>query len=248
MIAAGNAIATTPYIWGGGHGSFESSGYDCSGAVSYALHGGGFLDSPLDSTGLETWGEPGPGQWITVYANSGHAWMVDRRPSLRHRPGGPGPRWADYSSYLGAVPDVHRHSSRGLLDRCPTRRVGSLVDERADPHLLPGPRPGGIGRLLREARLRGHPPDADPRRGDEHLHGASRRRAAARADPQPRRRRALRPRHRLRPHRDHDRRSRRRRSSVSPRSGSSPRSRPTRFARAARGSASSAIRTATASS
>ena len=57
-ISAANAIATTPYIWGGGHGSFESSGYDCSGAVSYALHGGGFLESPLDSTGLETWGEP----------------------------------------------------------------------------------------------------------------------------------------------------------------------------------------------
>ena len=51
-ISAANAIATTPYIWGGGHGSFESSGYDCSGAVSYALHGGGFLESPLDSTGL----------------------------------------------------------------------------------------------------------------------------------------------------------------------------------------------------
>jgi len=75
-IAAGNSIATTPYIWGGGHGSFESEGYDCSGAVSFALHGGGFLESPLDSTGLETWGEPGPGTWITVYANASHAWMV----------------------------------------------------------------------------------------------------------------------------------------------------------------------------
>ncbi len=83
-IEAANSIATTPYIWGGGHGSFESSGYDCSGAVSFALHGGGFLDSPLDSTGLSTWGEPGPGRWITVYANAGHAWMIDRRPRLRH--------------------------------------------------------------------------------------------------------------------------------------------------------------------
>ncbi|MGN6202747.1 MAG: hypothetical protein ACTHNY_10130 [Solirubrobacterales bacterium] len=92
VIAAGNAIATTPYIWGGGHGSFESSGYDCSGAVSYALHGGGFLESPLDSTGLETWGEPGPGQWITVYANSGHAWMVVAGIAF-DTVGGPGPRW-----------------------------------------------------------------------------------------------------------------------------------------------------------
>ena len=94
VIAAGNAIATTPYIWGGGHGSFESSGYDCSGAVSYALHGGGFLESPLDSTGLETWGEPGPGQWITVYANAGHAWMVVAGIAF-DTVGGPGPRWHD---------------------------------------------------------------------------------------------------------------------------------------------------------
>jgi peptidoglycan hydrolase CwlO-like protein len=92
VIAAGNAIATTPYIWGGGHGSFESEGYDCSGAVSYALHGGGFLESPLDSTGLETWGEPGPGQWITVYANAEHAWMVVAGIAF-DTVGGPGPRW-----------------------------------------------------------------------------------------------------------------------------------------------------------
>jgi peptidoglycan hydrolase CwlO-like protein len=91
-ITAGNAIATTPYIWGGGHGSFESEGYDCSGAVSYALHGGGFLESPLDSTGLETWGEPGPGQWITVYANAEHAWMVIAGIAF-DTVGGPGPRW-----------------------------------------------------------------------------------------------------------------------------------------------------------
>ena len=93
-IAAANAIATTPYIWGGGHGSFESEGYDCSGAVSYALHGGGFLESPLDSTGLETWGEPGPGQWITVYANAEHAWMVIAGIAF-DTVGGPGPRWHD---------------------------------------------------------------------------------------------------------------------------------------------------------
>ena len=91
-IAAANAIAMTPYIWGGGHGSFESSGYDCSGAVSYALHGGGLLEGPLDSTGLETWGEPGPGKWITVYANAEHAWMIIAGLAF-DTVGGPGPRW-----------------------------------------------------------------------------------------------------------------------------------------------------------
>ena len=91
-ISAANSIATTPYIWGGGHGSFESSGYDCSGAVSFALHGGGFLESPLDSTGLETWGEPGPGRWITVYANAEHAWMMIAGLAF-DTVGGPGPRW-----------------------------------------------------------------------------------------------------------------------------------------------------------
>jgi septal ring factor EnvC (AmiA/AmiB activator) len=94
VISAANAIATTPYLWGGGHGSFESSGYDCSGAVSYALHGGGLLESPLDSTGLSTWGEPGPGRWITVYANAGHAWMVVAGISF-DTSGGAGPRWHD---------------------------------------------------------------------------------------------------------------------------------------------------------
>jgi cell wall-associated NlpC family hydrolase len=76
VIAAGNAIATLPYVWGGGHGSFHASGYDCSGSVSYALAAAGLLSSPLDSTGFESWGAPGPGRWITVYANSGHAFMV----------------------------------------------------------------------------------------------------------------------------------------------------------------------------
>jgi peptidoglycan hydrolase CwlO-like protein len=91
-IEAANSIATTPYIWGGGHGSFESSGYDCSGATSFALNGGGFLSSPLDSTGLETWGEPGPGKWITVYANAEHAWMIIAGLAF-DTVGGPGPRW-----------------------------------------------------------------------------------------------------------------------------------------------------------
>ncbi|MGI8920491.1 MAG: peptidoglycan-binding domain-containing protein [Solirubrobacteraceae bacterium] len=76
VIAAGNQIATDPYVYGGGHGSFNSSGYDCSGSVSYALHGGGLLSSPEDSTGFESYGQPGTGRWITIYANSGHVFMT----------------------------------------------------------------------------------------------------------------------------------------------------------------------------
>jgi peptidoglycan hydrolase-like protein with peptidoglycan-binding domain len=76
VIAAGDEIATRPYVYGGGHGSFQSAGYDCSGSVSYALHGGGLLSSPEDSTGLESYGEPGPGRDITIYANSEHTFMV----------------------------------------------------------------------------------------------------------------------------------------------------------------------------
>jgi peptidoglycan hydrolase-like protein with peptidoglycan-binding domain len=76
VIAAANEIATRPYVYGGGHGSFQSSGYDCSGSVSYALHGGGLLSSPEDSSALESYGEAGPGSHITIYANAEHAFMV----------------------------------------------------------------------------------------------------------------------------------------------------------------------------
>jgi peptidoglycan hydrolase CwlO-like protein len=76
VIAAGNAIAGLPYLYGGGHGSFNANAYDCSGSVSYALAAAGLLASPLDSTGFESWGQAGAGKWITVYANAGHAFMV----------------------------------------------------------------------------------------------------------------------------------------------------------------------------
>jgi cell wall-associated NlpC family hydrolase len=76
VIAAGNRIARAPYTYGGGHGNWDSGGYDCSGSVSYALHGGGLLDTALDSGALMSWGDAGPGRWITIYANSGHAFMV----------------------------------------------------------------------------------------------------------------------------------------------------------------------------
>jgi peptidoglycan hydrolase-like protein with peptidoglycan-binding domain len=76
VIAAGNRIAKTPYVWGGGHGGWSASGYDCSGSVSYALHGGGLLAGPLASGGLMSWGLPGRGRWITVYAHGTHTFMV----------------------------------------------------------------------------------------------------------------------------------------------------------------------------
>jgi peptidoglycan hydrolase CwlO-like protein len=109
VIAAGNQIANTPYIWGGGHGSWDSAGYDCSGAVSFALHGGGFLSSPLDSTGLETWGVPGAGSWITVYANAGHAFAViaGLRWDTVGDLSGSGPRW--HSDMVSTAGFIARH-------------------------------------------------------------------------------------------------------------------------------------------
>ena len=76
IIAAGNKIATKPYKYGGGHGKWEDSGYDCSGSMSYAFHGAGMLDEALDSTGFMSWGEAGKGQWVTIYAKGSHAYMV----------------------------------------------------------------------------------------------------------------------------------------------------------------------------
>lgn len=76
IIAAGNRIAATPYVYGGGHGSFTASGYDCSGSVSYALHAAGLLGIPLDSGGLMSFGSPGRGDWVTVRANASHAYLI----------------------------------------------------------------------------------------------------------------------------------------------------------------------------
>jgi hypothetical protein len=76
MIEAGNQIATKPYKYGGGHGQWEDTGYDCSGSMSYVMHAAGLLDEALDSTGFESYGESGEGQWVTIYANSGHSYML----------------------------------------------------------------------------------------------------------------------------------------------------------------------------
>ena len=75
-IWAANQIQDMPYVYGGGHGDFDDDGYDCSGTVSYALHGAGLLDQALDSGSFMKWGEKGPGTWITVYTNPGHAYAV----------------------------------------------------------------------------------------------------------------------------------------------------------------------------
>jgi cell wall-associated NlpC family hydrolase len=94
-VAAGNAIARFPYRWGGGHGSFIDDAYDCSGSVSYALAAAGLLDAPLASGDLMGWGEPGPGRWVTVYANPGHVYMEvgGLRFDTSGRDGRRGSRW-----------------------------------------------------------------------------------------------------------------------------------------------------------
>jgi cell wall-associated NlpC family hydrolase len=95
VISGGNAIAKFPYVWGGGHGSFVDSGYDCSGSVSYALAAAGLLDTPLVSGAFAKWGEPGPGKWITIYANDGHVFMyvAGLRFDTSFRDGPFGTRW-----------------------------------------------------------------------------------------------------------------------------------------------------------
>jgi cell wall-associated NlpC family hydrolase len=75
IIEAGNIIARTPYLWGGGHGKWLDTGYDCSGSVSFALAAAGLLNGPMASGPLMSWGKPGPGKWVTIYANNGHVYM-----------------------------------------------------------------------------------------------------------------------------------------------------------------------------
>jgi cell wall-associated NlpC family hydrolase len=107
-IAAANEIVDRPYRYGGGHGSFEDSGYDCSGAVSYALHGAGLLGTPRDSSGLMSFGAAGEGRWITVYAHGGHAYVVIA--GLRFDTSGEGeegPRWRPESRSPGGYTVRH---------------------------------------------------------------------------------------------------------------------------------------------
>ena len=89
-IYAANKIAGKPYRYGGGHGRFNDTGYDCSGSISFALRGGRFLKRPLDSRAFASWGEAGKGQWVTVYTNPGHAYVM--LAGMRFDTSGPGPR------------------------------------------------------------------------------------------------------------------------------------------------------------
>ncbi len=98
IIWAGNELIGLPYIYGGGHGSFISPGYDCSGTVSFALHGADLLASPEDSSEFETWGSRGLGRWVTIFANPGHAYMTVAGLRLDTSPAEDpadlqGPRW-----------------------------------------------------------------------------------------------------------------------------------------------------------
>ncbi len=107
VIAAANKIRNKPYVYGGGHQRFSDSGYDCSGAVSFALRGGRFLTSPMPSGPLAGWGSSGEGRWITIYANGGHVYAVIagyRWDTSGNTDGSTGPSWhADLRSPAGFV-------------------------------------------------------------------------------------------------------------------------------------------------
>jgi len=111
VIAAANKIRTKPYIYGGGHGRWWDSGYDCSGAVSFALHGGKLLSTPMPSGSLESWGSAGKGRWITVYANAGHAYAViaGLRWDTAGVTNGTGPRWHKSTRAAATGPFIARH-------------------------------------------------------------------------------------------------------------------------------------------
>ena len=112
VIAAGNKIIDKPYKYGGGHGKWEDSGYDCSGSMSYALHGGGLLDQALTSSGFSRFGDAGKGQWITTYGSGGHSYMVVaglRFDTGYNDSGSDGPDWSakmrPASGYTARHPD-----------------------------------------------------------------------------------------------------------------------------------------------
>jgi hypothetical protein len=108
-IAAANTIRTRPYIWGGGHARWASPGYDCSGAVSFALHGAGFITTPMDSGEMMNWGVAGKGRWITIYANAEHAFAIidGLRWDTVGDANGTGPRW--HANMVSTKGFVARH-------------------------------------------------------------------------------------------------------------------------------------------
>jgi cell wall-associated NlpC family hydrolase len=112
-IWAGNQLIGRPYWYGGGHGTFISDGYDCSGSVSFALHGGHLLSAPIDSLQMIDWGYGGRGHWMTIYTNAGHAFLeiagIRLDTSTAGDPGGlSGPRWrpllADTAGFVSRHP------------------------------------------------------------------------------------------------------------------------------------------------
>ena len=111
IIAAANQINETPYVWGGGHGSWVSAGYDCSGSVSYVLHAAEMLSEPETSGALESWGESGSGKWVTVYANAEHTYAVIA-----------GLRWDTVGDAIGTGPRWHTGAAypQGFTIRHPT--------------------------------------------------------------------------------------------------------------------------------
>ncbi|HWM62643.1 MAG TPA: hypothetical protein VNP96_01485 [Solirubrobacterales bacterium] len=110
VISAANKIRNKPYVYGGGHRTWWDRGYDCSGSVSYALRGGEFLDSPIPSGPLASWGLSGLGRWITVYANAGHTYAVIagyRWDTSGNTDGSTGPSW--HEEVRGGSGFVARH-------------------------------------------------------------------------------------------------------------------------------------------
>jgi cell wall-associated NlpC family hydrolase len=108
-IAAANRIVGKPYKYGGGHGRWEDSGYDCSGSMSYALHDGGFVERPMTSSDFAIWEKPGKGMWITTYGNSGHSFMVvaGLRFDTGYNNSGKGPRWSEQMRPTGGYSVRH---------------------------------------------------------------------------------------------------------------------------------------------
>jgi cell wall-associated NlpC family hydrolase len=111
VIYAANKIRSKPYIYGGGHARWWDRGYDCSGAVSFALHGGDLISTPMPSGSLERWGSAGRGRWITVYANGGHAYAViaGLRWDTAGNTHGTGPRWHKSLRAAASGPFIARH-------------------------------------------------------------------------------------------------------------------------------------------
>ncbi len=133
IIWAGNQLIGLPYIYGGGHASFISPGYDCSGTVSFALHGANLLSTPEDSSEFEVWGSHGAGRWVTIFSNPGHAYMtvagLRLDTSAADDPTNQqGPRWRP------AAPRQHglrRSPPAGLLSRSGRLRLRSWADRRS---------------------------------------------------------------------------------------------------------------------